>query len=132
MFGDRDEVTKGFAATKVSDTRLRKLEERSKFSEYPILPTKHSFPSTVRIYSYVLCFIKNARKGRKMLGELLKEADLWFSVFNSDMFLYVLYGTGECDRHGEQPARADQGPAALHYQEVGAPEHRQLEKVFSD
>ena len=90
LFGDKDEIlTGGFTAnvsSKVSEVRMRKLEERATFSGYIFLPTKYSFPRTVRIYGYVLCFLKNARKGKKMVGELLKEADLWFSVFNSDMF----------------------------------------------
>ena len=90
MFGGRDEVTAGFPAhikVGVSATRLKKLEERAKFSTYPVLPTKHSFQRTVRIYGYIVSFVRNARKGRKMLGEMLKEAELWFSVFNSDLSL---------------------------------------------
>ena len=90
MFGGRDDVTAGFPAqveVGVSATRLKKLEERAKFSNYPVLPTKHSFQRTVRIYGYIVSFVRNARKGRKMLGEMLKEAELWFSVFNSDLSL---------------------------------------------
>ena len=90
MFGDRDEVvTGGFTVNvgnKVSETRMKKLQERVDHSDYLILPTKFSFPTSVRIYGYVMSFVRNARKGKKMVGELLKEAELWFSVFNSDMF----------------------------------------------
>ena len=79
MFGGRDDVTAGFPAqveVGVSATRLKKLEERAKFSNYPVLPTKHSFQRTVRIYGYIVSFVRNARKGRKMLGEMLKEANV--------------------------------------------------------
>ena len=31
-----------------------------------------------------MCFVTKARKGRKMLGDLLREAKLWFSVFSCD------------------------------------------------
>ena len=89
MFGDKEDVTGEFLANvgnKVSETRLKKLQERAEYSEYLVLPTKHSFPRTVRIYGYVINFVRKARRGRKMLGELLKEAGVWFSVFNSDQF----------------------------------------------
>ena len=65
MFGDRDDVIAGGfnanVASTVSEMRVKKLEERANYSEYIILPTKFSFPTTVRIYGYVLCFVKNAR-----------------------------------------------------------------------
>ena len=86
MFGDRDEsLTRGnpaVAAQVVTEARVKKIQLRAEFSEYLILPTKYSFPATVRIYGYVLTFIKKAGKNRKMLGQLLKEAGLWFSVFS--------------------------------------------------
>lgn len=71
---------------KVSSTRIQKLQERAEHSNYLVLPTKHSFPRTVRIHGYVMNFVVKARKGRKMLGELLREAKIWFSVFQSSMF----------------------------------------------
>ena len=85
MFGDRNEVlTRGHTAKNlkpVSETRIKKLEERSKLSNYLVLPTKHQFPKTVRIYGYVISFVTNARKGKKLVGELLREGKLWFSTF---------------------------------------------------
>ena len=87
MFGDRDGVTEGFNAfIGVRDSRVNKLEARAQHSNYLVLPTKHSFPRLVRIHGYVISFVRKARRGRKMLGELLQEADLWFSVFHSVMF----------------------------------------------
>ena len=88
MFGDRDEVLAGCCNSnisgKVSELRKSKLEERAGFSKYIILPTKYSFPKTVRIYGYVLCFIKKARKGRRLMGRLLTESELWFTMFKSE------------------------------------------------
>lgn len=72
---DKDGVTRSFpaqaGAAKVSETRWRKLKERADYSDYLVLPTKHSFPRTVRIYGYIISFVRKTRKGRKMLGELL-------------------------------------------------------------
>ena len=89
MFSDRDEVlTRGHPAKTVhivSETRVKKLQERAEFSKYLLLPTKYSFPATVRIYGYVFCFVRNARKGKQFLGDLLKEAKLWFSIFSCDL-----------------------------------------------
>ena len=86
MFGDQDEVlTRGHtAATSTTKTRIEKIEERANLSDYLVLPTKYTFLTTVRIYGYVMCFVTKARKGRKMLGDLLREAKLWFSVFSCD------------------------------------------------
>ena len=84
MFGDQDEIlTRGHTAATVN--RIEKIEERAKLSDYLLLPTKYKFGTTVRIYGYVMCFVTKARKGRKMLGQLLREAKLWFSTFASDM-----------------------------------------------
>ena len=90
MFGDKEELMGEFTANvtdgkKISMTRIQKLQERADYSEYLVLPTKHSFPSTVRIYGYVMTFVSKARKGRRMLGKLLSEAKIWFTVFKSDM-----------------------------------------------
>ena len=89
VFGDRDELlTRGHTVQTVnivSEIRVRKIQERAEFSNYLLLPTKYRFPATVRIYGYVLSFVKNARKGRKLLGELLREAKVWFSVFSTDL-----------------------------------------------
>ena len=89
MFGDRDDVVTGFSASiagTVSDMRIKKLTERADHSDYLLLPTKFSFPTTVRIYGYVMCFVRKASRGRRMVGKLLSEADLWFSVFKSEQF----------------------------------------------
>ena len=89
MFSDKDDILlKGqpaLSANIVTESRVKNIQERAEFSEYLILPTKFSFPSTVRIYGYVLTFIRKTRKGLKMLGHLLKEASLWFSVFSCDL-----------------------------------------------
>ena len=86
VFGDKDEVLFGgdyFAGItdRTKDGRLSKLKERADFSNYLILPTKYSFSKSVRIYAYVLRFIKNARKGKAMTGDLLKSSQIKFSVF---------------------------------------------------
>ena len=89
VFGDKEELlTMGNPAQLVnivSETRVRKIQDRAEFSDYLLLPTKHSFPATVRIYGYVMCFIQNARRGRRFLGELLRSARLWFSAFSCDI-----------------------------------------------
>ena len=85
VFGDRyEDVTMGHTGTSVNilnETRVKKLVERTEFSNYILLPTKFSFPSVVRIYSYIFKFIRNVSKGRKMQGSLLAETRLWFSAF---------------------------------------------------
>ena len=68
MFGDRDEVLAGCCNSnipgKVSELRKSKLEERASFSQYIILPTKYSFPKTVRIYGREGSFF-HLEKGRQ-------------------------------------------------------------------
>ena len=85
MFGDRDEaIMRGNTATSahsMTEIRVQKLQKRAEYADYLLLPTKFNFASTVRIYGYVLTFIKKAGKGRKFTGIFLKEASLWFSVF---------------------------------------------------
>ena len=84
VFGDRDEDflgQTGISVNALNQTRVKKLTERTEFSKYLVNPTKYSFPSIVRIYGYIFKFIGNASKGRKMLGPLLRETELWFSVF---------------------------------------------------
>ena len=46
-------------------------------------------PYTVRIYSYVMSFISKCRRGRRMVGRLLCESRLTFSVFLSQPSLGV-------------------------------------------
>lgn len=89
MFSDKDDaVLRGqvsHTVHSVTESRVQKIQDRATFSDYLILPTKFSFPSLVRIYGYVLTFAGKARKGRKMLGHLLRESRMWFSVFPSNM-----------------------------------------------
>ena len=88
VFSDQDDIfSRGHVtqcANTVSEIRIKKIKERAEFSQYLLLPTKYRFPATVRIYGYVICFVRKARKGREMMGQLLKEASIWFSVFNCD------------------------------------------------
>ena len=87
IFGDRDDpFTRGHTAQSahvISENRVRKIQERTEFSNYLLQPTAFKFPKVVRVYGYVLKFVFNARKGKKMLGHLLSEANLWFETFAS-------------------------------------------------
>ena len=69
----------------VAERRLELLEKRAEFSKYEILPTKHSFPKLVRIMSIVAGFISKIRKGRKIREGLLREEQLWFGVFSTNI-----------------------------------------------
>ena len=51
-------LTKGHM---VSEKRVSKIEERSRFSNYLILPTKFRFRKLVRIYSYVTAFCQKLK-----------------------------------------------------------------------
>ena len=83
-----------------SETRKKKIQERAQFSKYLLLPTKHSFPTTVRIYGYVLKFICNARKNRKFVGDLLRSTRVWFSAFPVDLneVQFQTFGVVSSDR----------------------------------
>ena len=87
IFGDKEDIiTRGHpiqTACTVTEARVEKIRARAEFSDYLILPTKHKFLKTVRLYGYVIKFVTKARQGRKFLGMLLGEARLWFSVFTS-------------------------------------------------
>ena len=74
----------------VSHSRIEKIAERAAFSNYGmLLPTRRSFPTMVRIASYVLIFINKCRlkrnhslnKDKVWTGPLLSEAAIWFSAF---------------------------------------------------
>ena len=78
----------------VNEKRLGLLEERAEFSQYLVLPTKYPFPKVVRIMSIVVGFISKLRKGRKILGHLLAEGRLRFSVFLADVDKEVLKDPG--------------------------------------
>ena len=69
----------------LTETRILKLQERAMFSNYILCPTKFNFAATVRIYGYVMAFIIKCRKNRLMLGILLYEGRLTFSVFTSSL-----------------------------------------------
>ena len=87
VFGDKDDLgtLDLLQCNFSSETRKKKIQERAQFSKYLLLPTKHSFPTTVRIYGYVLKFICNARKNRKFVGDLLRSTRVWFSAFPVDL-----------------------------------------------
>ena len=80
-----DILTRGHT---LSQVRLAKIQERAAFSEYILCPTKFNFASTVRIYGYVMAFIVKCRRNRIMLGILLYEGGLTFSVFSSSLKFY--------------------------------------------
>ena len=89
IFGDKDDIlTRGHpvqTAQILTEARIGKIQDRADFSNYLVLPTKFRFPVTVRIYGYVLNFVNKAMRGRKMSGQLLSEAKLWFSVMPNDI-----------------------------------------------
>ena len=80
-----DILTRGHV---VSNVRVAKIEERATFSNYLLCPTKFNFASTVRIYGHVMAFIVKCRKNKIMLGRLLNEGSLTFSVFSSSVNFY--------------------------------------------
>ena len=89
VFGNQDEidsrghVVKSETACFHSENRLKKIQERAEFSDYLIIPTKYSFPKTVRIYTYVMTFIRKCRRNKEFKGKLLcSTTNLWFSVFS--------------------------------------------------
>ena len=75
-------ITKGCT---VDAEGMALIQERADFSAYPILPTKYPFQKTVRIYTVVMAFISKSRRNKKMMGILLREGELTFSVFNCHM-----------------------------------------------
>ena len=79
----------------VAERRLELLEKRAEFSKYEILPTKHSFPKLVRIMSIVAGFISKIRKGRKIREGLLREEQLWFGVFSTNIPTSTTMGLGD-------------------------------------
>ena len=48
---------------------------------YELLPIKFSFSTNVRIYCMVISFVFKCRKNKKMVGAILREGELTFSVF---------------------------------------------------
>ena len=80
IFEKPEVLTRGHVTVPV---RVTKLEARAKFSNYPLLPTKFSFPVVVRIYATMIKFVTKLSKNRKILRHLLSEANLQLSVFNS-------------------------------------------------
>ena len=57
------------------------MQERASVANYLILPTKHAFPTLVRIHGIVFSFVIKCRKGRKILSQLLMEGELSFQLF---------------------------------------------------
>ena len=86
VFGESDALLDSFQCINTSsETRKNKIQQRAEFSNYLLLPTKYSFPKTVRIYGYVLRFIRQTRKNKKFVGEFLRSSKLWFSAFTVDL-----------------------------------------------
>ena len=56
------------------------------YFEYLVLPTKYSFPKLVRIYTYIMSFIKKTRKDKDFAGPFLKGTNVRFSVFSTNVF----------------------------------------------
>ena len=79
-------LTKGHM---VSEKRVSKLEERAKFSDYLILPTKFRFRKLVRIYSYVFAFSQKlkaaVKKRRPDLFSTDSQCEHRFSMFYIDL-----------------------------------------------
>ena len=87
----------------VGEVRTSKIEERAKFSKYLLLPTKYTFPKTVRIYAYVMLFVTRISKGRKMTGLLLGETKLWFTTFYCDMTRKQLVSVNVMTKEDNRP-----------------------------
>ena len=86
-----DDYKKGFTFEKIPEllTRGHHVNEK-RLGQYVILPTKYSFTKVVRIMSIVTGFVSKLRKGRKMIGHLLAEGKMRFTVFQAVMDSYVL------------------------------------------
>ena len=57
----------------ITQDRVERMQERASVANYLILPTKHSFPTMVRIITIVFSFVTKCRKGRKILSQLLMD-----------------------------------------------------------
>ena len=75
-------LTRGHVAT---TKRVDQMEERAAHAKYLLVPTKFSFPKTVRIYSIILSFVNKCRRGKIVLSRLLDENKLWFSMFYASL-----------------------------------------------
>jgi hypothetical protein len=75
-------------------TRGHHVNEK-RLGQYVILPTKYYFTKVVRIMSIVTGFVSKLRKGRKMIGHLLAEGKMRFTVFQAVMDSYVLVADGD-------------------------------------
>ena len=65
----------------ITQERVDRMQERASVANYVILPTKHAFPTLVRIHGIVFSFVIKCRKGRKILSQLLMEGELSFQLF---------------------------------------------------
>ena len=87
IFGDRDDpFTRGHTGQSVhivTESRVKKIQERVNYSNYMLVPTKFSFPKVVRVYGYVCKLIFNARKSKSITGHLLAETSRYFQAFIS-------------------------------------------------
>ena len=76
----------------VGEKRVAKLEERARFSDYLILPTRFGFRKLVRIQSYVFSFIQKLKEAAKRRRPDLFKSEsnerLSFSLF---LFLRIIF-----------------------------------------
>ena len=81
-------LTQGHA---VNEKRVSKLEQRSVYSNYLIVPTKFRFRKLIRIYSYVMCFVhklKSAvRQTKSGIYGTIESEKLTFSLFHVNQLL---------------------------------------------
>ena len=62
-------------------TRISKIQDRLEFSNYLVIPTKHSFKKLVRILAIVIGFISKCRKKRLESMTLTESVEFKFSAF---------------------------------------------------
>ena len=65
-----------------------------------------------------MSFVRKARKGKKMLGELLREAKVWFSVFSSERF----HSTNSMVMINMKQDKSHRNLKTLHLEETSTPE----------
>ena len=79
---------------------MDRLKERAQVADYLIIPTAHSFPKTVRLYSLVYSFVSKLCQNRRIVVQLLKNSKLTFQMFNTFTFKDTEPGTW---LYGEMP-----------------------------
>jgi hypothetical protein len=78
-------LTRGHLCHMITPDRVDRMSERAAVADYLILPTEHSFPRTVRVYSLIFSFVTKCRQGRKILSQLLMEGKLSFQMFHTNL-----------------------------------------------